>query len=74
LSELGQRLPPAGAILARKYKDRTLQVKVLTKGFEYDGTIFRSISAVAKAITGSHCNGYRFFRLLPKEKAHAETT
>jgi hypothetical protein len=33
---------------------------------DYEGTIYRSLSAVAKAITGSHCSGYRFFRLLPQ--------
>ena len=32
-------------------------------GFEYEGDVFKSLSAVAKKITGSHCNGYLFFRL-----------
>ena len=36
---------------------------MLDEGLEYDGTRYKSLSAVAKAITGSHCNGYRFFRL-----------
>jgi hypothetical protein len=40
-----------------------VQVKVLPGGFEYEGQVYRSLSAVAKAITGSHCNGYFFFRL-----------
>ena len=40
-----------------------LQVKVLPEGFEYEGQVHKSLSAVAKAITGSHCNGYLFFRL-----------
>jgi hypothetical protein len=57
------RLPPPGTILTRKYKGEVLQVKVLPHGFEYEGQVYRSLSAVAKAITGSHCNGYLFFRL-----------
>jgi hypothetical protein len=58
-----QRLPPAGTILARKYKGATLQVQVLPRGFAYNGQVFKSLSAVAKAITGSHCNGFWFFGL-----------
>jgi hypothetical protein len=57
------RLPPPGTILTRAYKGRALQVQVLPQGFEFEGQVYRSLSAVAKAITGSHCNGYLFFRL-----------
>jgi hypothetical protein len=38
-------------------------VQVLRDGFEYDGQVYGSLSAVAKAVTGSHCNGYLFFRI-----------
>jgi len=61
--EHDSRLPLPGAVLTRNYKGQTLQVKVLPHGFEYDGELFKSLSAVAKKITGSHCNGYLFFRL-----------
>lgn len=57
------RLPNPGTILTRPYKGVTLRVTVLEQGFEYEGVVYRSLSAVAKAITGSHCNGYQFFRL-----------
>jgi Protein of unknown function (DUF2924) len=60
------RLPPPGTILTRKYKGETLQVKVLPDGFEYAGAVYGSLSAVAKAVTGSHCNGFLFFRLNQK--------
>jgi len=63
------RLPPAGTILTRPYKGTIVQVRVLEHGFVYEGTIYRSLSAVAKAITGSHCNGYLFFRLFAKGAA-----
>ena len=50
-------------MLTRPYKGRTLEVTVRQRGFEYQGNVYPSLSAVAKAITGSHCNGYLFFRL-----------
>jgi hypothetical protein len=40
-----------------------LQVHVLAAGFAYQGQVFKSLSAVARAITGTHCNGFLFFRL-----------
>ena len=43
-------------------KGQLVQVQVLTEGFAYAGRVYPSLSAVAKAITGSHCNGYLFFR------------
>ena len=57
------RLPPVGAAITRKYKGRTLTVTVLADGFEYEGERYRSLTAVAKAINGSHMNGFRFFGL-----------
>ena len=60
------RLPPPGSVLARKYRGQTLQVRVLADGFEFEGAAYPSLSAVAKAITGSHCNGFLFFRLAGK--------
>jgi hypothetical protein len=56
------RLPPPGTILTRPYKGQLVQVQVLTEGFAYAGRVYLSLSAVAKAITGSHCNGFYFFR------------
>ena len=58
-----RRLPPAGTALTRRYKGRTINVIILPDGFEYDGERYRSLSAVAKAITGSHMNGFRFFQI-----------
>ena len=58
-----RRLPLPGTIISREYKGHTLLVKVLAHGFEYGGEVFKSLSAVAKTITGQHCNGYLFFRL-----------
>ena len=60
------RLPRPGTILTRRYKGRALQVEVLEHGFAYDGQVYRSLSAVAKAVTGSHCSGHFFFGLTEK--------
>ena len=56
------RLPPPGTLLIRPYKGQLVQVHVLTDGFAYAGRVYPSLSAVAKAVTGSHTNGYHFFR------------
>jgi hypothetical protein len=57
------RLPVPGSCITRAYKGRTLRVVVRDDGFEFEGERFKSLSAVAKHITGSHCNGYLFFGL-----------
>src|SRR5262249_14978622 len=63
------RLPPPGTLLRRPYKGMILQVQVQEDGFVFDGQRYPSLSAVAKTITGSHCNGFLFFRLIPKGAA-----
>ncbi len=60
---LDRRLPAVGAAITRKYRGQTISVTVLADGFEYVGERYRSLTAVAKAITGSHVNGFRFFGL-----------
>lgn len=57
------RVPPVGSAIVREYKGRTIRVLVLSDGFEWEGERYRTLSAVAKRITGSHINGFRFFRL-----------
>ena len=58
------RLPIPGTVLARTYRGRHVAVTVLADGtFEFDGQTYKSLSAIAKAITGSHWNGYLFFGL-----------
>lgn len=60
------RLPSPGTSIVRNYKGQSHHVQVTTDGFEYAGERFRSLSAVAKAITGTHVNGFRFFGLEAK--------
>jgi hypothetical protein len=58
-----RRLPLPGSIITKDYKGRKISVKTLEKGFEYEGRIYRTLSAVAHAITGAHWNGFMFFDL-----------
>ena len=57
------RLPKPGDVLSRCYKGRAITVRVLESGFEYEGRRFRSLTAIAKAVTGAHWNGLLFFGL-----------
>lgn len=57
------RLPPPGAVLRREYGDNLILVQVLADGFEYEGKVFKSLTAVARTVTGCHWNGYHFFGL-----------
>lgn len=63
VAEWDRRLPCAGTVLCRVYKGKEIRVKVQAKGIEYEGANYASLSAVAKAITGTHTNGFLFFRL-----------
>ncbi|MBX3324101.1 MAG: DUF2924 domain-containing protein [Phycisphaeraceae bacterium] len=58
-----ERVPPPGAVLVRVFKGREHRVTVRATGFEYRGDLYRSLSAVAHAISGSHWNGFHFFGL-----------
>ena len=57
------RLPPPGNIVERQYKGKMIRVIVLKEGFEYEGRRYKSLTAIAKEVSGSHCNGFLFFRL-----------
>ena len=58
------RIPTPGSAIVRSYKGKKLRVLVLDDGgFEYDGQRYDTLSAVAKHITGTHINGFRFFGL-----------
>lgn len=55
------RVPPPGSVLTRTYRGLAHHVAVRDDGFEYDGEVYKSLSAVAKKITGTHWNGLLFF-------------
>ncbi len=63
------RVPRVGTTLVREWKGQQIRVVVHEQGFEYGDSIFTSLSAVAKAITGSHWSGPLFFNLRSRRKA-----
>ena len=52
-----------GTRLLRQWQNRTHHVTVLTEGFDYEGVQFRSLSAIARRITGTPWSGPSFFGL-----------
>ncbi|MFH1893054.1 MAG: DUF2924 domain-containing protein [Candidatus Zixiibacteriota bacterium] len=56
-----KRLPLPGTLLVRQYQDRDIVVRVLNDGFEFDEKRYRSLSAIAREVTGSRWNGFLFF-------------
>ena len=65
---IDSRLPPPGTYLEREYKGRRVIVKVLVDGFEFDGQIYRSLSAIAREVAGTKWNGFLFFNLTNTEE------
>jgi len=63
VSDHDNRLPMPGSILSREYQGCEITVRVLDDGFDYEGKVYRTLTAVVKAITGSHWNGFHFFGL-----------
>jgi hypothetical protein len=57
------RLPKPGALLLRRFGGREVLVKVLDEGFEYQSRHYRSLSAIAREVTGTRWNGLLFFGL-----------
>lgn len=51
----------AGTKLIREFKGIRYEVVALEKGFEFNGEIYKSLSAIANKITGTRWNGKLFF-------------
>ena len=62
------RNPVVGTRLVREWDGAEHTVTVLRDGYEWQGRKFRSLSAVAKAITGTNWNGFRFFGMREKKR------
>jgi len=62
-------LPRTGTILVREWQGTTHHVTVVNDGFLWNGQTHRSLSNIARAITGTKWNGPRFFGMRePKAK------
>ena len=71
----------SGALLVREWNGRLERIMILDDGYAWNGCVYRSLSQVAKAITGTNWNGHRFFGLKAarngtfqeRKKRHAKT-
>ena len=59
----------SGTRLVREWRGRTYEVLVLDDGFSWQGTSYRSLSALARTITGTAWSGPLFFGLKPNRSA-----
>jgi len=57
------RLPPTGTVLRKVHRGEEHLVTVLDDGFEHRDVRYRTLTAVAKAITGAGWNGFLYFGL-----------
>ncbi|NRA37364.1 MAG: DUF2924 domain-containing protein [Planctomycetes bacterium] len=55
-----------GSVISRQYKGVLYEVKILESGYEFLGKPWRSLSAIARDITGTNWNGPAFFGLRKK--------
>ena len=65
------RNPVVGTKLIREWEGTAHTVTVLKDGFDWGGQRYKSLSAVARAITGTRWNGYRFFGLRERKRGEA---
>jgi hypothetical protein len=65
-----RRLKP-GTVLVRDYQGQRHTVTVVSNGFDWQGATYPSLSAIARAITGTAWSGPRFFALAPANGAPA---
>jgi hypothetical protein len=62
------RNPVVGTKLIREWDGIVHTVTVLKEGFEWGGQRYKSLSAVAREISGTRWNGYRFFGLRERKR------
>lgn len=58
-----------GTTVTRVWKRQEIRATRVEGGWEHEGTVYRSLSALAKAITGSHLSGRAFFGLTKRRKS-----
>ena len=64
-------MPVVGTRLVREWQGNRYEVTVVSGGFEFEGRKYRSLSAITKAITGTHWNGPGFYGLRQNSKKEA---
>ncbi len=61
--------PPVGTTISRTWKGTEILATCVEGGWECEGVVHRSLSAVARAVTGSHMSGRAFFGLTKRKAA-----
>ena len=61
IKELNVHKMATGIELVKRYRGATYKVRVVDGGFMMDGEVYKSLSAVAKMITGRKVSGQAFF-------------
>ena len=64
------RLPAPGQWLSRQFQGQTVSVEILATGFRYQERVYKSLSAVARYVTGVQWNGFSFFGLHGRAEQH----
>ncbi|WP_412059064.1 DUF2924 domain-containing protein [Bartonella sp. DGB2] len=59
-----RQAPVVGMQLQREYLGQMHHATVVQNGYQYEGQIYKSLSAIAKHITGTNWNGHLFFGLV----------
>jgi hypothetical protein len=65
--QVDPRVPAPGTQLVKHYKNETITVTVLEDGFQHGERVYKSLSAIARQVTGTQWNGYSFFALSPRK-------
>jgi hypothetical protein len=73
-SAAAPRIIQSGAVLAREWRGISHQVSVLEKGFCFRGKRYRSLSGVAREITGTRWSGPLFFGLKRSQEERRDGT
>jgi hypothetical protein len=68
---IDRRLPPPGTWPEREFRGQRIAVKIRADGFEFEGRVYKSLTAVVNEATGGNWNGFKFFGL-PAPSEHAE--
>jgi len=69
---LAEQRIKSGSVIVREHGGIQHRVMVTDAGFAWNGNTYGSLSAVAKAITGTSWNGLRFFGLMEKRRSNGE--
>jgi hypothetical protein len=70
--ERDPRLPKVGTVLTREHDGKVHEVKVLKEGFGYEGRPYRSLSAIAREVTGTIWNGWLWMNLAKRKPVSVE--